>query len=81
MFSSISLGSILGVIKALLGIADKIAAYMERKQLIEAGRAMQQREALKEMRNALVKANRARRRARSELNDGGVFSDYKHYRD
>jgi len=79
MFSSISLGSLLGVIKALLSIADKITSYMERKQLIDAGRAKQQRDALREMKDALVKANRARRRARSELDDGGVPDNYKYY--
>jgi len=81
MFSSISLGSLFGAIKALLGIADKIAAYMECKQIIDAGRAKQQRDALKEMKDALDKANRARHRAHSEFDDGGVPNDYKHYRD
>ena len=81
MFSSISLGSLLGVIKVLLGVADKIATYMERKQMMDAGRAKQQRDALKEAKDALDKANRARSRARSELNDDGVPNDYKHFRD
>jgi hypothetical protein len=67
--------------KALLSVADKIAAYMERKQMMDAGRAKQQRDALKEAKDALDKANRARRRARFELGDGGVPSDYKHFRD
>jgi len=81
MFSSISLGSLLGIIKVLLGVADKIATYMERKQMMNAGRVKQQRDAFKEMKDALGKASRARRHARSELDDSGVPDDYKHFRD
>lgn len=82
MFSSISLGSILGIVKGLLAIGSKIADYMNDKQLIDAGKAEKQAEYLKEARKNVQEAIDARNRATDKLDDdGGVPEDYKHFRD
>lgn len=80
MFESISLGTITGLVKALLGLANKIAGTVEEKQLIDAGEAKEQKETLKEAQNAVSKAIDARRRARRKFKSDGMPSDYKHYR-
>jgi len=80
MFSGISIGTITSIIKLLLGIASKVAERMERKQMIDAGAAKQQKENLKEAQNAVAKAVRTRRDARHKFKSGGLRDDYKHYR-
>jgi len=80
MFSDISIASIMSVIKGLLGVANKIAGYMEKKQLMDAGKAKQQKENLQEARDAVSKAIDARRDAHRKFKSDGMPKDYKHYR-
>lgn len=81
MFSGISLGTITSIIKLLLGIASKVAERMERKQMMDAGKAKQQKENLKEAQDAVSKAVRTRRDARRQFkSNGGLRDDYKHFR-
>jgi len=80
MFSSLSISSILSIVQGLLSLGSKIADYMEQKQLMDAGTARAQKQALEETRDAVQKAIAARRRANDDLRDGGVPDDYKHFR-
>lgn len=75
-----SLGTILAMIDGLLSVAGKIVYYMERKQLMDAGRAKEQRDNLKEAKDALDKANRARKSARNDIRNGRM-RDKTHFRD
>jgi len=80
MFSGISLSTITSIVKLLLGIASKVAKRMERKQMMDAGAAKQQKDNLKEAQDAVAKAVRTRRDARRGFRSDGLRDDYKHYR-
>ncbi len=74
-------GAVLTILKALLGISSKVMDYVSRKQLMDAGKAAQQRESLKEARDAVSKAIATRRRARDKYESDGMPDDYEHWRD
>jgi hypothetical protein len=80
MFGRISAGTVVGIIKLLLSVVDRIMGYAERKQLMDAGAAKQQRDNLEGIRHAIKRAVDARNRADAELSGGGVPSDYRYFR-
>lgn len=60
----------LSLVKALFGIISSIASYLERKQLIDVGRADAIREVLDEKIDNIRKADAARRAANDDDADG-----------
>ena len=53
----------LAMLRALLGLASSLTAYLQNKQLIEAGEAQAIAEGLKNAQDAITKARKARRNA------------------
>ena len=81
MFANLSIGSILKIVEKLLKVANKIAKYIERKQLIDAGKAIQQKENVREAKDAVSKAIDIRRNTRRKFKSDGMPDNYKYYRD
>mgnify|MGYP006896940949 CR=1 FL=1 len=73
--------TVLVILKAVLAFAAKLMDYISRKQLMDAGKAEQQKVNLKEAKDAINKAIAVRRRARDKYESDGMPDDYEHWRD
>ena len=73
--------TILAILKAILACATKLMDYISRKQLMDAGKAEQQKANLKEVKDAISEAIAVRRRARDKYESDGMPDDYEHWRD
>lgn len=80
MSVSISAGLILSVAKIVFSLTEKIINYFDKKQLIDAGKAEEARDNLKESIDEISKAIRVRRNARRKFNSNGLPNNYEYYR-
>ncbi|MFW5908835.1 MAG: hypothetical protein ACOCR8_04265 [Desulfosalsimonas sp.] len=72
---------IITILVTIVKIGEKITSWLDRKQMIDAGKAIQIKNNLQEAQNEIRRANDARRDARSKFNDrGGLPDDYKYTR-